>query len=73
VYGVLSGCLGLWVELVMYMRGVREEEERVRQEEDRMLALADRAQLRRLCNGLSSVIEQKRMSGVRLGDYSPGM
>ncbi len=69
MYGVLAGSFGAWIDLVVYMRAVREEEERVRLEEERMLALADRAQLRRLCSGLSSAIEHKRMSGVR----SPGM
>ena len=63
----------LWCDTASYMHHIREEEERVRREEERMLALADRAQLKRLCNGLTSAVEHKRMSSVRVSDYSPGM
>ncbi len=68
---LMSSCFGVWCDMTDYSHSVRDEEERMRREEERVLALADRAQLKRLCNGLTTAVEHKRLSSVRSSDYSP--
>lgn len=59
---LLLGMVTEWRFSIIQQAAEKDDEDKSRQEEDRILAMAHRAQMKRLCSGLTSALKNKRVT-----------